>query len=216
MKKNNKLIVSLGILLAGVFTFGALSSSAIDPLTSDLNRIKINTEINNKAEEKVLVQVGNQEITNTDVLNYKEYNRTSQSNFTDSEVLEHMIKEELFLQLAEKEGVSATLDEGRQEAKKMKDLLSQQPIEVQETHKKFIAADGVTEDEHWKKVAPPLYQELLSKQNLAEKLLNDQVVLLKESSDIALVLNQYKEQLYKSSLSDGTVKIMDKSIDLNE
>ena len=65
------MIISLGILLTGALTFGAISSSAIDPLTSELNRIKTNTEINNKTETSVLVHVGQREITTTDVLNYR-------------------------------------------------------------------------------------------------------------------------------------------------
>ncbi|MBX4147714.1 hypothetical protein [Paenibacillus lautus] len=214
MKNNKKMIISLGILLTGALTFGAISSSAIDPLTSELNRIKTNTEINNKTDTSVLVHVGQREITTTDVLNYREHNSLSQSttDFTDSDILKHMIKEELFLQLAEKEGVSATLEQGKLEANRMRELLNQQSKEVQDTQKKFIEAYGVTEDEHWENVAPAIYQKLLSKQNLAEKILNEQNSLQKEPSDTASLINQYKEQLFKSAITDGTVKVLDNSI----
>ena len=60
----------------------------------------------------------------------------------------------------------------------MRELLNQQSKEVQDTQK-FIEAYGVTEDEHWENVAPAIYQKLLSKQNLAEKILNEQNSLQK-------------------------------------
>ncbi|MEK3733368.1 MULTISPECIES: hypothetical protein [Paenibacillus] len=211
-----KTMVALGLLLIGALTFGVISSSAIDPLASDLSRIKSNTDRNEKVEKKVLVQVGPKEITNTDVLNYKELNSISQSvsNVTDSDILKHMIKEELFLQLAEQEGVSATLEEGRQEANKMRDLLSEQPKEVQDTHKMLIEASGVTEEEHWEKIAPGQYQKILSSQNLAEKIWNEHASAQKEPADPATVLQEFKDQLLQSSISNGTVKFIDKSISL--
>lgn len=91
-------------------------------------------------------------------------------------------------------------------------MLNQQSTEVQDTHKKFIEAYGVTEDEHWENVAPAIYQKLLTKQNLAEKILNEQNSLQKEPSDTASFINQYKEQLFKSAITDGTVKVLDNSI----
>lgn len=53
-----KTMVALGLLLIGALTFGVISSSAIDPLASDLSRTKSNTDRNEKVEKKVLVQVG--------------------------------------------------------------------------------------------------------------------------------------------------------------
>lgn len=220
MKKNKKMMVVLGIVLTGALTVGVISSFANDSLTSQLNKIKVNTEINNQGvEEEVLVKVGSNKITNIEFLNYKEYNSISPSKLTDSEILEHMIKEELFLQLAEKEGVSATLEEGRQETQKNREILREQPKEVQDTHKKFMDASGFTEEEYWEKIAPPMYQDMLSKQNIADKILKGEASSQKDTSvddkDVVLNLKEFKQQLFEKSLSDGTVKVVANNISLD-
>ncbi|WP_422656959.1 hypothetical protein ACK8P5_14345 [Paenibacillus sp. EC2-1] len=209
MRTNMKVLVALGLLLIGAVTLGVLSSSAKDTLTSQPTR---NIEVNKQSEEKVLVQVGSNTITNIQLLNYKEYNSISPATLTDSEILKHMIKEELFLQLADKEGVSASLEEGRQEAVRMKQLLSEQPQEVQDTHNKLIDTMGVTEKEYWEKIAPPEYQKLLSKQNVAAKIQQDIQSAQKDKSDVPPSLNEFKEQLYQSSMTNGTVQIKDKDV----
>ncbi|NMO98119.1 hypothetical protein [Paenibacillus lemnae] len=191
MRINKKIVIAV-IVAIGALTVGMIST---------------NTKMNNNAVKEVLVQVGSSEITNSQFLNYKEQNSITPSTLTDSEILKHMVREELFLQLAQREGVSATLEEGRQEAKKYREILSQQPKEVQDTHKKLMKADGVTEEEHWEKLAPPRYQNVLSKQNLADKLLKEAASAQQNADDFdaVLYLKQFKEDLLKAAISDGKV-----------
>ncbi|WP_054958085.1 hypothetical protein [Paenibacillus dakarensis] len=215
MKKNKK-IMGLGIILTGALTVGVITSFAIDPLTSQMTTIKMNKEINNKAAEEVLVEVGSSKITSIEFLNNKEQNSITPSNLSDSEILEHMVKEELFLQLAEKEGVSAALEEGIKEAQKNRKILSQQPREIQDTHKKLIKEAGVTEEEHWEKIAPPEYQNMLSKQNLAAKIRDEAASAqkLNNDEDAVIYLKEFKDDLLKTAISDGTVKVVSKNINL--
>lgn len=208
-----KVVMAVSLILAGVVTFGVLSSSAKVPLTSQPDKIIQQVDdVNTGSGGKVLVQVGSHPITDSQLLQYKENSSNSPATLTDSEILKHMIKEELFLQLADTEGVSASLEEGRQEAVRMKQLLSEQPQEVQDTHNKLIDTMGVTEKEYWEKIAPPEYQKLLSKQNVAAKIQQDIQSAQKDKSDVPPSLNEFKEQLYQSSMTNGTVQIKDKDV----
>lgn len=213
MRTNIKVIITVGLILAGAVTFGVLSSSAKDPLTSHPDQmIQQADDLNKGSRDKVLVRVGSHPITDIQLLNYKENSSNSPAKLTDAEILKHMIKEELFLQLANKEGVSATLEEGRQEAIRMRELLREQPQEVQNTHKKLMDTMGVTEEKYWEEMGPPEYQKLLSKQNLAAKIQQDIQSAQKDTSDVPLSLNAFKEQLYQSSITNGTVQILDKDV----
>lgn len=215
MRTNTKGLVAAGLVLAGVVTVGVLSSSAKNPLTSQPDQVIQNVNgVNKQSEDKVLVRIGSNTITNIQLLNYKENSSISPSTLTDSEILKNMIKEELFLQLADKEGVSATIEEGRQEAIRMREILSEQPQEVQNTHKKLMDTMRVTEDEHWEEIAPTEYQKVLSKQNLWDKIQGDKKSDQKETSDEPLSLQEFKEKLYQSSIDNGEVQIIDKDIKL--
>lgn len=213
LRTNIKVIITAGLVLAGAVTFGVLSSSAKDPLTLQPDKVLQQVDdVNTGSRGKALVQVGTHSITDIQLLKYKENSSNSPATLTDSEILKHMIKEELFLQLADKEGVSASLEEGKQEAIRMRELLSEQPQEVQDTHKKLITTLGVTEEKYWEKIAPPEYQKLLSKQNLAAKIQEDIQSAQKDTSNVPPSLNEFKEQLYQSSITNGTVQIMDKDV----
>lgn len=184
-------------MLTGALTVGVISSSAT------------------KTEDKVLVQVGSDEITNVELLTFKKMNSFSSTDLSDSEIVEYMVKEKLVLQLAEQVGVSATLEEGKMEAQKHREILDQQPKEVQDTHKKIVKAMGITEDEYWEDYTPSQYQDLLSMQNLFDKMQTDKNLAQKYAIDAIPSANQVLEQLYKTSLSNGTVKVKDDAIRLD-
>ncbi|WP_106767336.1 hypothetical protein [Paenibacillus faecalis] len=197
MKKYKKMLLALGILLTGALTVGVISSSAT------------------KTEDKVLVQVGSDEITNVELLTFKKMNSFSSTDLSDSEIVEYMVKEKLVLQLAKQVGVSATLEEGKMEAQKHREILDQQPKEVQDTHKKIVKAMGITEEEYWEDYTPSQYQDLLSMQNLFDKMQTDKDLAQKYAIDAIPSANQVLEQLYKMSLSNGTVKVKDDAIRLD-
>lgn len=221
MKKNKKFSFVLSLTITGILTVGAVSVFANDPLTSQVKTIQKETNVNNNAEHKILLQVGSEKITNTELANYKAY-KSIESNPTldDQQLLEEMATEKLYLLLAEKQGVAATLADGKKEAEKNRGILEQQPQEVQDTQKKLIESMGMSEDQYWNKYAPAEYQKILSEQNLTQQLIRENKININQDSistsqkslNVAQELKEYKHELFESALSNNEIKVVDSSI----
>ncbi|MNI22636.1 hypothetical protein D3C73_761950 [compost metagenome] len=217
MKFNKKVVLTLTLALTGAISLGAVSSFAIDPITNNVQSIEKSVEINNKMQPKNLVQVGNEFITNIELSNYKVYNSVGPNNLLDDvEILKQMAREKLYLQLAKEKKLEATLEEGRAEAKKNRELLNRQTTEIQNIQKKFIDSMGLSEDQYWNDFAPAEYQKILTSKNLTKKLIEDQIIKADQyNNEFGKQLDQFKQKLYLSSLKNKTLKALDSSIHLD-
>ncbi|MNL00880.1 hypothetical protein D3C87_1213270 [compost metagenome] len=217
MKFNKKVVLTLTLALTGAISLGAVSSFAIDPITNNVQSIEKSVEINNKMQPKNLVQVGNEFITNIELSNYKVYNSVGPNNLLDDvEILKQMAREKLYLQLAKEKKLEATLEEGRAEAKKNRELLNRQTTEIQNIQKKFIDSMGLSEDQYWNDFAPAEYQKILTSKNLTKNLIEDQIIKADQyNNEFGKQLDQFKQKLYLSSLKNKTLKALDSSIHLD-
>lgn len=213
MKKNKKMAVVLSLALTGVLTVGVMSSFANSPLIRQAQTIQTKIEANNKVEKNVLLQVGATEITNIELENYKTY-KSIETNpiLGDAELLKEMATEKLYLQLSEDKNVAATLVDGNNEAKKYREILKEQPQEVQDTQQRLIEAMGLSEEEYWNEYAPAEYQKILSVQNLTQNLIENKELKRQESTDISKELKEFKEQLFQSAVASDKVKVIDSSV----
>ncbi|WP_251036138.1 hypothetical protein [Paenibacillus sp. ISL-20] len=60
-----------------------------------------------------------------------------------------MATKELMLQLADEQGVAASLEDGIQRAKVLRKTLQTQPQQVQEQHLRILDTMGISEDQYW-------------------------------------------------------------------
>ncbi|MBP2001135.1 hypothetical protein J2Z69_002178 [Paenibacillus shirakamiensis] len=219
MKKTTKkasLIVSLTLL--STVCIGTITSYALDPLTFKFETIRKTIANNKSIEIKNLIKVGNEYITNKDVSNYKTYNSISTLQFDDATILQQIAEEKLFLQLAKKNNVEASLEDGKLEAKNNREILKKQSAQVQSIQKNFIYAMGIDEDIYWESYAPAEYQKLISAKNLTNKLISDKAIKIDglSGNEFANEIKDYKGKLYNSSIDNGNIQSLDQSIILKK
>lgn len=89
-----------------------------------------------------------------------------------------------------------TLEDGKEEAEKIRGILEQQPQNVRDVHKKLLQSMDMNEEEYWNEYAPGEYQKILSVQN----------------KDFIENLNVSQKQLFNSSLENNTLKVLDGSV----
>ncbi|MEF3355507.1 hypothetical protein PV403_20455 [Paenibacillus sp. GYB006] len=215
MKKKNLFIFSLSVVSA--LTLGAIYSSALDPFTNSIRIVESQLESNKQLQDKVLVEIGDIKVTNIELENLKANKLVEENPVIDeSTLLKEIVVDKLFLELADDEGVTATHEEGKKEAEKMRALLATQSKEVQDTQKNFIELRDLTEEEYWTVYAPSEYQEQLTLQNLGQLLIKQGKIGVDKDSNTNLGqdLIKFKEQLLTEALSKGDVKIVDDSINL--
>lgn len=213
MKKKILFIFSLSVVSA--LTLGAIYSSALDPFTNSIRKVESQLESKKQLQDKVLVEIGDIKVTNVELANLKA-NKLVETNpvIDESTLLKEIVVDKLFLELADDEGVTATYEEGKKEAERMRALLAKQSKEVQDTQKNFIELRGLTEEEYWTEYAPSEYQEQLTLQNLGQLLIKQGKIGVDKDSNTNLGqdLIKFKEQLLTDALSKGDVKIVDNSI----
>lgn len=191
-------------ILVIVFSLVVLSSATIsaeDPLTSKISDISSDISMIEKLPLKTIANVKGTLITNHDILKYKAYNQVSEKSLSDDEILELLITEELFLQLAEEKGVAASLDDGYNLAREYRQILMSQEPDVLLTHAKLLTTMGMSEEHYWNVYAPKEYQKQMSIQNLTDFLIKEKVI---DSSDPKLVmqqLNDFKKQLLRQNMN---------------
>lgn len=213
MMKSLKVLTGT-LIIAGVLTAGAVSF-AEDPLSTTSKNIMETVQTNNQLVSHAIVDVDGEKITNVDLLNYKAYKSIENTQVSDQELLENMITEKLYLQLAKEKNVYATLEDGKKMAEENRQILDSQPKEVKETQQKMIEMMGLTEDQYWNDFAPVEYQKIISAQNLSA-LLEQQKVLhynVEDINDYGLELQQFKHELYEQA-KGNKVKILDDSMSL--
>ncbi|KKO54935.1 hypothetical protein [Paenibacillus sp. DMB20] len=136
MKPNKKTAVVLSLVLTGVLSAVVMSSSATEPPALQEEIIQEQHSADSRMKPRVMAQVGSTAITSKELEDYKAYKSFEATPAqTDLLLLEELIQEELFLQLAKEKGVYATLDEGKEEALRLREILKKQPKPIQETQK---------------------------------------------------------------------------------
>lgn len=165
------------------------------------------------AKSSVLVRIGGSEITSKDLEKYKTFRSMGENLVLDnSKLLEELITEKLYVQLAEEQGVAAPLTKGKQEAEKYRKILEQQPQKIKNVQKKLIEVMGITEEDYWNIYAPAEYQKFQSMQNLTQHLINSNKLDI-SSPDFAKQLADYKHELFQSALHENKIEVIDKSIE---
>lgn len=77
------------------------------------------------------------------------------------------------LQLANEQGVAASLEDGIERAKELRKTLETQPRQVQEQQLRILDTMGISEDQYWEDYSPPEYRDMLSIERLVNKLTTD-------------------------------------------
>ncbi|MFH0071086.1 hypothetical protein [Peribacillus sp. NPDC056705] len=160
---------------------------------------------------QALVQIGHHVITSNDLANFHHKTKNDSSTILpdDAIVLKNMASKELLLQLAEENGVNASLEDGAQKAAEYRKLLESQPQEQQDIHTKLIAESGYTEADYWEQLAPTVYQDLLSVERLLNKLEAEQRA---NQADIILTGNKLREDLLETAIAERNVIVLDPTI----
>ncbi|MFB6367732.1 SurA N-terminal domain-containing protein [Paenibacillus elgii] len=219
------------LIVAAICVSAAVSSLSVfagDKYSEPFSKVETNLTKNKAYANEKLVQVGNDYISKKELLDlkaHKEFEMSLSNNLSrtlkeddlkEGDLLEELITEKLLLQKAEELNVEATIEDGKKEAFRARDILKKQSKDVQEFQNKVIALTGLSEEEYWKSYAPKLYQEQLTQANLLIKLQKDGV--LSEGEDLNKFGEKYREYrngLYKSSLGNK-VKSLDAKTLLNE
>lgn len=188
------------IVLAAL-TIGASVSFAIDPTTQRSDGIKkeiINIE---RQQDEVIVQVGSSSITKKQFLKFKTYQKIDGQSHSDEELMKQMITDQLMQDFAKEKNINVTLEEGKQEANKMRTLLENQPADIQKIQAQLISSMGVSEDEYWSKIAPVEYQKQLVVQKITESFIKDATLQYLENDPSAYgeQLKEFRQKLYDSS-----------------
>lgn len=127
MKINRKYITILSIAVASVLTV-----SIILFFTDASDRSGRNHGMNDNLNGQSLIQVGSTYITHTNLTTYKNNLAHSTAPLPDdSALLKEMATKELMLQLADEQGVAASLEDGIQRAKEL--LKTNQPDAITST-----------------------------------------------------------------------------------
>lgn len=209
MKRSKKSMIALLLFMAITLSL-SLSANAGDPISSKITEVQDRVADISNIDEQILAQVGDSAITNIDVLKYQAYseiqidtvalNGVSSSIPSEDDILKELLTEELFLQLAKERGVDATLEEGRKEAQKNREILEAQPQQIRDIQEKLIKGIGVSEEEYWTEIAPEEYQKFISAQNLTTLLVEEGALKFNEAdvNAFATELKEFKRDLYEN------------------
>jgi len=214
MKKPNKFSIILSLFIVAILSL-SVNAAANDPLSSKTNEIQKKVAEISNMDKEVLAQVGESVITNIDVLKYKAYSEIQSEAGSDEElsislgtelsILEELITEELYLQLANEKGVSATIEDGLMESHKNRKVLESQPQRIRDIQEKLIASMGVSEEEYWNEIAPREYQKIISVQNLTNLLIEDGTLSFDgdKINGFGQELKNFKRDLYEKYKADS-------------
>ncbi|MCM3261179.1 hypothetical protein M3664_25665 [Paenibacillus lautus] len=120
-----------------------------------------------------------------------------------------MAAKELMLQLADEEGVAASLEDGAQRARQLRETLESQPRQVQEQHLRMLDAMGVSEDQYWEDYSPPEYRDMLSIERFMNKLTTE---MKTNQPDVITSTTQLKEYLLKRAVDEQRIVVLDPDI----
>lgn len=113
------------------------------------------------------------------------------------------------LQLADEEGVAASLEDGAQRARQLQETLERQPRQVQEQHLRMLNAMGISEDQYWEDYSPPEYRDMLS----IERFMNKRTTEMKTNHpDVITSTKQLKEDLLKKAVDEQRIVLLDPDI----
>ncbi|MVO99659.1 hypothetical protein [Paenibacillus lutrae] len=213
MKRKKILVLSLTLVLAACAAAGSI---AYDGLKSKpfLSGLKTQLAPSKKETSDPLVQVGDYTISKVDLENYKAIKKSAASMFgqqltdhiDENLLLKEIVMEKVILAEAKKQQVTVSLEEGKQEAERLKQLLSQQPADVQAVQKQLIDTYGVSEEKYWNEIAPKQYQELLINQKLIKKWIENKILTqltdTNQQETFSQTLEAHKEKLYQEALTD--------------
>ncbi|MGG4340853.1 hypothetical protein [Paenibacillus lautus] len=205
MKINRKYITILSIAVASVLTV-----SIILFFTDASDRSGRNHGMNDNMNGQALIQVGFTYIAHTHLTTYKNNLAHSTAPLPDdSALLKEMATKELMLQLADEQGVAASLEDGIQRAKELRKTLQTQPQQVQEQHTRILDTMGISEDQYWEDYSPPEYRDMLS----IERFMNKRTTEMKTNQpDVMTSTKQLKEDLLKKALDEQRIIIFDPDI----
>lgn len=205
MKLNRKFIAILSIAVASVLTI-----STILYFTNASDRSGGKHRMNDGLDGQALIQVGATYITRTHLTAYKDNLAKSDAPLPDdSTLLKEMAAKELMLQLADEEGVAASLEDGVQRARQLRETLESQPRQVQEQHLRMLDAMGISEDQYWEDYSPPEYRDMLS----IERFMNKRTTEMKTNQpDLITSTKQLKEDLLKKAVDEQRIVVLDPDI----
>ncbi|MBU5347615.1 hypothetical protein [Paenibacillus lautus] len=207
MKINRKFIAILSIAVASVLTV-----SIILFFTDASNRSGQHHRMNDNMNGQALVQVGSTYITHTHLTAYKNNLAHSTAPLPDdATLLKEMATKELMLQLANEQGVAASLEDGIQRAKELRKTLETQPRQVQEQHLRILDTMGISEDQYWEDYSPPEYRDMLSIERLVNKLTTD---IKSTQPDVITSTQQLKDDLLNTALDEQRIIVLDPDIQL--
>jgi hypothetical protein len=207
MKINRKYITILSIAVASVLTV-----SIILFFTDASHRSGQNHRMNDNMNGQALIQVGSTYITHTNLTAYKHNLAHNTAPLPDdSTLLKEMATKELMLQLADEQGVAASLEDGIQRAKALRQTLHTQPRQVQEQHLRILDTMGISEDQYWEDYSPPEYRDMLSIERLVNKLTTD---MKTNQPDVITSTQQLKDELLHTALDEQRIIVLDPDIQL--
>lgn len=207
MKINRKYIAILSIAVASVLTV-----SIILFFTDASDRFGQNHRMNDNMNGQALVQVGSTYITHTHLTAYKSNLAHSTAPLPDdAALLKEMATKELMLQLANEQGVAASLEDGIQRAEELRKTLETQPRQVQEQHLRILDTMGISEDQYWEDYSPPKYRDMLSIERLVNKLTTD---IKSTQPDVITSTQQLKNELLNTALDEQRIIVLDPDIQL--
>lgn len=207
MKINRKYIAILSIAVASVLTV-----SIILFFTDASNRSDQHHRMNDNMNGQALVQVGSTYITHTHLTAYKNNLAHSTAPLPDdATLLKEMAMKELMLQLANEQGVAASLEDGIQRAKELRKTLETQPRQVQEQHLRILDTMGISEDQYWEDYSPPEYRDMLSIERLVNKLTTD---IKSTQPDVITSTQQLRDELLDTALDEQRIIVLDPDIQL--
>ncbi|MGE7824799.1 hypothetical protein [Paenibacillus sp. NPDC093718] len=207
MKINRKYIAILSIAVASVLTV-----SIILFFTDASDRSGQHHRMNDNINGQALVQVGSTYITNTHLTAYKNNLAHSTAPLPDdAALLKEMATKELMLQLANEQGVAASLEDGIQRAKELRKTLESQPRQVQEQHLRILDTMGISEDQYWEDYSPPEYRDMLSIERFVNKLTTD---IKSTQPDVITSTQQLKDELLNTALDEQRIIVLDPDIQL--
>lgn len=207
MKINRKFIAILSIAVASVLTV-----SIILFFTDASDRSGQHHRMNDNMNGQALVQVGSTYITHTHLTAYKNNLANSTAPLPDdATLLKEMATKELMLQLANEQGVAASLEDGIQRAKELRKTLETQPRQVQEQHLRILDTMGISEDQYWEDYSPPEYRDMLSIERLVNKLTTD---IKSTQPDVITSTQQLKDELLNTALDEQRIIVLDPDIQL--
>lgn len=222
MKKPSKITFVISVICVAA-TVSAISAFAGDNYDESFSALKTKLTQNKAYDDEIIVQVGNDTIsrkTLEDFRAHKEAEKKLSNNpsisLKDGDLLEELITEKLLLQKANELNVGATLEDAKREALRVQEILAMQPQDAKDMQARIIKLTGLSEEKYWSEYAPIQYQIQLSLENLLTKLIHDGILPSgKDPNELGRKNLEYRKDLYKTSLGNK-VKIVNKSITLND